>query len=369
MSKLFSKQLLVKLEPALWSLAFLGLFALIYLPGWLSKNSMMSFDNPWFLLGLLAVPLIITVSMLHTKNVGRIRFPLLGVLKSEGTGIKTRLIPVSVGLKSAAVALLAVAMARPMDSAIRTQSETEGIDIMLTLDLSLSMAAADIEPSRIDGAKAVVLDFIQRRKNDRIGAVIFGENAYTLCPLTLDYSILANMIRELKLEVISGNATAIGDAVSRSINRLRKSDSKTKIIILLTDGASNAGSISPEQASLFAQTLGIKVYTIMMGKDNMSKVPAGLDLFGQQIFRQQATPVNMELLVKMSENTGGAYFEAGDRKGLETSFHKVLDALEKSRIEDLDVKPAEVFTRYLWPGLILVLLDMFLVLVVLRRTP
>jgi Ca-activated chloride channel family protein len=358
-----------KLEPLFWSLGFLLLASLFYLPTWLSDGSMLFFDSPWFLLGLLAVPVIIASSIMEKKNTGRIRFPLLSVLKAEGTGWKTRLIPISVGIKCAAVALLSVAMARPMDRAIREETETQGIDIVLTLDVSMSMKTGDLEPSRHEAAKAVVLDFIQRRKNDRIGAVIFAENAYTLCPLTLDYSILANMIREIKLGVIAGNATAIGDAISRSINRLRKSDAKTKTIILLTDGASNAGSISPEQASLFAQTLGIKIYTIMMGKDDMGKVATGLDMFGQAIFGQQSAPINRELLVKMSEDTGGKYFEAGDRKGLESSFHAVLDALEKSRIEDMDVKPAEVFAMYLWPALILLFLDLFLGLIVLRRTP
>ena len=363
------RRLVTKLEPLFWSLGLIGIATLFYLPGWLSAGGMLFFENPWFLLGLLGVPLVVAASLMEKKRVGRVRFPLLRVLASSGTGWKARLIPVSVGLKALAIALLSVAMARPMDRAIRTETETQGIDIVLTLDVSLSMKTGDLEPSRLEAAKAVIADFIQRRKNDRIGAVIFAENAYTLCPLTLDYSILANMIREIKLGVISGNATAIGDAVSRSINRLRKSDAKSKTIILLTDGTSNAGNISPEQAALFAQTLGIKIYTVLMGKQDKGSVSTGLDFFGQAIMGQQAAPINRELLVKMSEDTGGSFFEAGDRKGLESSFHSILDALEKSRIQDMDVKPAEVFTDYLRPALALLFLDLFLVLIVLRRTP
>ncbi len=363
------RNLALRFEPLFWAVGGIVLASLFYLPTWLSDGSQLFFDSPWFLLGLLGVPLVVAAAVMEKKNVGRVRFPLLFVLKSEGVGWKTRLLPLSVGVKSTAVALLSIAMARPMDRAIRTETETQGIDIVLTIDVSMSMQTGDLEPSRLEAAKAVVSDFIQRRKNDRIGAVIFAENAYTLCPLTLDYSILANMIRDIKLGVIGGNATAIGDAISRSINRLRKSDAKTKTILLLTDGASNAGSISPEQASLFAQTLGIKIYTIMMGKDDEGKVASGFDLFGQAIFGKQSAPINRELLVKMSEGTGGKYFEATDRKGLEMSFHKVLDALEKSRIEDMDVKPAEVFGMYLWPAMILLFLDLFLGLVVLRRTP
>lgn len=363
------RRILRKTEPLLWSVGLIGFAALFYLPGWLSAGSMLFFDSPLFLLGLLGVPLVIAASMMEKKNTGRIRFPLVRVLTVAGPGWKTRLIPVSVGIKSLAIALLSVAMARPMDRAIRTETETQGIDIILTLDVSLSMKTGDLEPSRLEAAKSVVSDFIQRRKNDRIGAVIFAENAYTLCPLTLDYSILTNMIREIKLGVIDGNATAIGNAISRSINRLRKSDAKTKTIILLTDGTSNSGNISPEQAAIFAKTLSIKIYTVLMGKQDSGTVSTGVDFFGQAILGQQSAPINRELLVKMSEDTGGAFFEAGDRKGLESSFHSILDALEKSRIQDMDVKPAEVFTMYLWPALALIFLELFLGLVVIRRTP
>lgn len=245
----------------------------------------------------------------------------------------------------------------------------EGIDIVMTLDLSLSMKAADLEPTRLEAAKAVVQDFIKRRKNDRIGSVIFAENAYTLCPLTLDYSILANMINDLKLGAIAGNATAIGNAVGVSINRLRKSEAKSKVIILLTDGTSNAGNISPEQATLFAQTLGIKIYTVLMGRQDMAPVSTGLDFFKQQIFGTQNVPINRELLVKMSEETGGAFFEATDRKALESSFHSILDALERSRIADQGVVYAEIFGRYLWIAVVLVILELALGAFVLRRMP
>ncbi len=358
-----------RLAPLLWSLGLLLLAAAVYLPAWLHEGSGLFFDNPWFLLCLLAVPLVVAAGMLERRTSGRVRFPLARVLVKTGAGVKPHLMPLSTGLKATAVAFLAVAMARPLDPSVRTETETQGIDIILTLDVSLSMKTSDLEPTRLAAAKSVVQDFIKRRKNDRIGAVIFAENAYTLCPLTLDYSILANMISEISLGAIAGNATAIGNAVARSINRLRKSEAKSKVIILLTDGTSNAGNITPEQAALFAQTLGIKIYTVLMGQQDQAKVSKGLDFFGQAIFGQQSAPVNRELLVKMSEDTGGAFFEATDRKGLESSFHSILDALEKSKIADLDVKPAEIFAKYLWPALVLIFLDLFLGLVVLRRTP
>jgi Ca-activated chloride channel family protein len=199
--------------------------------------------------------------------------------------------------------------------------------------------------------------------------VIFAENAYTLCPLTLDYSILSDMIANLKLGVIDDKATAIGNAVGMSINRLRKSDAKSKVIILLTDGASNAGNLPPDQATTFAKTLGIKVYTILVGQRDESKVASGFDFFKNRIFQSRQTPVNPELLRRMSKETGGAFFEATDKPALISSFHAILDALERSRIADRGVIWGETFTHYLWPALILAALELLLGLFVLRRTP
>jgi Ca-activated chloride channel family protein len=244
-----------------------------------------------------------------------------------------------------------------------------GIDIVLTLDVSGSMEARDLEPNRLEAAKDVTRDFISRRRNDRIGAVIFAENAYTLCPLTLDYSILSTMIADLQLGVIDDKATAIGNAIGMSINRLRQSDAKSKVIILLTDGASNAGNLQPDQATTFAKTLGIKIYTILVGQKDESEVASGFDFFKNQIFRAQATPVNPELLRRMSKETGGAFFEATDTQSLVLSFHAILDALERSRIADRGVIYGEVFTTYLWPALILAALGLLLELFVLRRAP
>ncbi len=363
------RRFLPRLAPLLWSLGLLGLAALIYLPGWLSEGSGLRLENPWFLLGLLGVPLVIAAGMLKKRSSGRVRFPLARALAAVGPGWRTKLLPLSTGLKACGVAFLAIALARPQDSSKQEETEMEGIDIVLTLDVSLSMKAADLEPTRLSAAKAVVQDFIKRRKNDRIGAVIFAENAYTLCPLTLDYSVLASMIHDIELGAIAGNATAIGNAVGVSLNRLRKSDAESKTIILLTDGTSKAGNISPEQATLFAQTLGIKIYTVLMGRQDDAQVSTGMDFFKQKIFGKQNLPINRELLVKMSEDTGGAFFEATNRKGLESSFHSILDALERSRIADQGVVYAEVFGRYLWPAVILIALDLLFGLIVIRRTP
>jgi Ca-activated chloride channel family protein len=330
----------------------------------------MRFESPWFLLALLAVPVVAAAGVLERRTSGRIRVSTAPIL-AEATRRSWRVfvLPATVGLRAAAVALLALALARPQDANDRQETEMSGIDIVLTLDVSGSMEADDLEPNRLEAAKEVTRDFIGRRRNDRIGAVIFAENAYTLCPLTLDYSILSTMIADLKLGVIDDKATAIGNAVGMSLNRLRKSDAKSKVVILLTDGASNAGNLPPDQATAFAKTLGIKVYTILVGQRDETQAASGFDFFKNPIFRTRSTPVNPELLKRMSEETGGAFFEATDKRSLVLSFHAILDALERSRIADRGVIYGEVFTTYLWPALILAALDLLLALFVLRRTP
>jgi Ca-activated chloride channel homolog len=358
------------LEPLAWSVGLLLVAAALLLPPWLREGPGMRFASPWFLLGLLAVPVVVAAGIFERRTAGRLRISTAQVLFAETRrSWRVHLLPAGVGLRAAAIALLALALARPQDANDRQESETRGIDIVLTLDVSGSMQARDLEPNRLEAAKEVTRDFITRRKNDRIGAVIFAENAFTLCPLTLDYSILSGMIADLTIGVIDDKATAIGNAVGVAINRLRKSDAKSKVIILLTDGSSNAGNISPEQATAFAKTLGIKIYTVLVGEKDVSQVASGFDFFRSQIFSTRSTPVNPELLRKMSTDTGGAFFEATDKGSLVSSFHAILDALERSRIADRGVIWGEVFAQYLWPALFLAALDLLLGLFVLRRTP
>ena len=358
------------LEPLAWSVGALLAAAAFVVPPWLREGPGMRFESPWFLLALIAVPIVVVAGILERRTSGRIRISTAAILAdATRRSWRVHLLPATVALKAVAVALLALALARPQDANQREETETSGIDIVLTLDVSGSMEAGDLKPNRLEAAKSVTRDFIGRRRDDRIGAVIFAENAYTLCPLTLDYSILSTMIADLSLGVIDDKATAIGNAIGMSINRLRKSDAKSKVIILLTDGASNAGNLPPDRATSFAKTLGIKIYTVLVGEKDESEVASGFDFFRNQIFRTHSTPVNPELLRRMSKETGGAFFEATDTNSLVRSFHAILDALERSRIADRGVIYGEVFPLYLWPALILAALDLLLGLFVLRRAP
>ena len=291
------------------------------------------------------------------------------ILQRTRAGWRRWIAPSTVGLRFTALTLLALALMGPQSIHARDQAEVEGIDIVLVLDMSLSMRAADIEPNRFDATKQVVADFISRRPNDRIGAVVFGRDAYTLLPLTTDEQALQTVIRELQLELIDGRGTAIGNAVGTGLNRLRRSNAKSKVIILLTDGDSNAGNVSPDQAAELAATMEVKVFSILMGVSGDSRVQRGVDLFGRPLFDVGNFPVNPELLQRMSERTGGEYFQVGDRSALEQSFHRILDELEKTEIEDGGRVYGELFPAFVWPALALLLLELLIGLVLLRRWP
>jgi Ca-activated chloride channel family protein len=224
-------------------------------------------------------------------------------------------------------------------------------------------------PTRLDTAKIVIQDFIGRRKTDRIGVVVFGKAAYVLSPPTLDYHLLAQLVSKMSLNVIDGNATAIGDALGASVARLRRSDAISKVVILLTDGDSNAGSISPEYAAHLAATTGVKVYTIQIGNDDEVDVEEGRDLFGQPRYVRRSFPVNPELLRSIAQQTGGEMYVATDAKALSDSMHDVLDKLEKTRFEASIASYEDLFPLLLIPGAALVGIDALLRAWLLRRFP
>jgi Ca-activated chloride channel family protein len=257
----------------------------------------------------------------------------------------------------------------PQSIHARDRSELEGIDIVLTLDLSLSMQAGDITPNRFVATQYVVDDFIARRPNDRIGAVVFGRDAYTLMPLTTDKDMLRGAVNDLELGVVEGRGTAIGNAVGVAINRLKGSHAKSKAIILLTDGDSNSGNVSADEAASFAQHLGIKIYAVLMGRAEDARVQRGVDLFGRPMFAQGTFPVNPELLKRMAQRTGGASYVVSDREALERSFHSILDKLEKSEIEESGAVYGELFPAFVGPAVLLLLLEALLGTTVLRRWP
>jgi Ca-activated chloride channel family protein len=332
--------------------------------------SNLRFERPWAALLLPAAALVLLVrGYLRKRRAPRLLVSRGVDLADLPAGFRVYLEPLLTAARTVAVLLIALALMGPQSIHARDATEVQGIDIVLTLDLSGSMKAADIKPNRFLATQHVVDEFITRRPNDRIGAVIFARDAHTLLPLTTDHQALRTMIAELQLGMIDERGTAIGNAVGTALNRLRRSDAKSKIAILLTDGDSNSGNVSPLQAAEFAKTLGVKIYTVLMGQTDEAPVQSGLDLFGRPFFDRGNFPVNPELLKKVAAQTGGEAFVASDREGLERSFHSILDRLQKSDIEDAGRIYGELFPAFVAPALFLLVLELLLASLVQRRWP
>jgi len=358
------------LLPIGWTVGVLALSALAVF-ALLRFDPDLRFEHPWALLLLLAMPLVLWNGAYRTLARGpRLTFSRTAALAAGPRGLGAWLWPLSPALRAVALALVAVALARPQSVSQKSKAEVEGIDIMFVMDLSNSMRAADVQPTRLAGAKAVIDDFIGRRRSDRIGAVVFGRDAYVLCPLTLDYTALRGMVAGLELGIVDGRGTAIGNGTATGLNRLRRSDAKSKVVILLTDGDSNSGNISPRQSAEFAKAHRVKIYSVLMGERGDVPVPTGrTDAFGRPEYEMAEYPVNPELLREMSRETGGEFWQVTDAQGLRNSFHQILDRLDRSKIADAGVLYAEAFPSFLAPALVLVALEVLLRFTRLRRFP
>lgn len=280
-------------------------------------------------------------------------------LAAQRPGLVARLRDLPTVLRLAAITLIGVALARPQSTSVTEDLELEGIDIVIALDLSGSMQETDLVPNRLEAAKMVIQEFVRRRPSDRIGLVIFGRDAYTDIPLTLDHGTFMRMLGELHLGIIDGRGTAIGNGIGVALNRLRKSDAKSKVIIVLTDGENNAGNISPEQAARYAQTLGVKIYTVLAGNDDGEARGPG----------QPRQPVNPKLLEQIASMTGGTPYLATDTRALQERFQKILEDLQKSRIQDRGTLYTELYRRFLLPAFALLLLELALRLTRFQRIP
>ena len=277
-------------------------------------------------------------------------------------------------LRLVAVALLILAMARPQTGRKHTEVRTEGIDIVLVLDTSGSMQALDLDAdraiesrrNRLDVARAVVEDFVEGRKNDQIGLVVFGSEAFTQCPLTLDHGVLDTFLERVEIG-IAGDATAIGSALGTAVKRLRDSEARSKVVILLTDGRNNAGSLSPEKAAEIAHTFGIKVYTI--GAGTRGKAPFVVDsFFGKQIV-YESVEIDEETLREIAELTGGAYYRAEDKDAL-ASIYEEIDQLEKTEVTTSTyMEYNERFPWFVYPALVLLLSEVVLLGTRFRKLP
>lgn len=267
-----------------------------------------------------------------------------------------------------ALVLMIAALMRPQLGNVTRELTQKGIDIMLTLDISGSMRALDFEPNRLEASKKVALEFVDGRKTDRIGLVVFGGESFLQCPLTIDYDVLKNIIGQMEIIPEEYDGTAIGLAISNAINRLRDSDGKSKIIILLSDGANNSGEIDPLTAAQFAKEFNIKIYTIAMGRNGRVMMPISNGVFGAA-----AMPVDMKvddkLLQSIAEATGGKFFKADTEEKLKAIWEEI------SNMETTEIKMAEYLDwdeKFLWflmPAFMLLALEMLLRRTVWRMRP
>jgi Ca-activated chloride channel family protein len=330
-------------------------------------NPDITFASPMFLYGLLAIPLLVYWYIRrYREQAADLRYSTLAPFAGMKPTLRERLRHLPFGLRMAVVALLIVALARPQTSSSGQNVYTEGIDIAMLLDISGSMLAEDFSPNRIEAAKAVAQDFIDGRSHDRIGLVIFAGQSFTQCPMTLDYRVLKNLLRQVRPGMVE-DGTAIGMAIAQGVNRLKDSKARSRVMILLTDGVNNRGEIDPITASQIAQSFGIRMYTIGVGTIGEAPYPVQTP-FG---IRYQNMPVDVDekTLEQIATMTGGEYFRATNNRALKEIYAQI-DSMEKTRIE---VRAYRSYTElfYTWAGLgLLMLLVEFTVRgTVLRKLP
>lgn len=290
------------------------------------------FQNPEWFWAMLLLPILAFYYYKRNKDKSiEFNYSDLSRIEVPGSSAKARLIHFPFVLRCAAIAVMVTALARPQSTLSWQDVTTEGIDIVISQDVSLSMLAQDLKPNRIEASKNIAADFSDQRPNDRVGLVVFAGEGFTQCPLTTDHSVLKNQISEVKCGKLA-DGTAIGMGLATAVNRIKDSKAKSKVIILLTDGENNAGNVAPETAAEIAKAFGIRVYTIAVGTRGMAYSPIGVYPNGQYVF--DYIPVNIDevLLKKMAQITGGKYFRATSNQALKNIYSEI-DKLEKSKIE------------------------------------
>ncbi|MFD1094639.1 vWA domain-containing protein [Salegentibacter chungangensis] len=293
-----------------------------------------TFEDPQFFWLLLLLPVAIAWYFWKRNR----QSPELKISSIKGfkasPGILGKLKPVLFILRLLALALIITAMARPRTVDVSTRSSsTQGIDIVMAIDVSASMLARDLKPNRLDALKEVATNFIEGRPSDRIGLVVYAGESFTKTPITTDKSIVLRAMEDIEYDNILQSGTAIGSGLATSVNRLKDSKAKSKVIILLTDGVNNAGFIDPKIASELAVEFGIKVYTIGVGSNGMALSPIGITRGGRIQYGNVQVEIDEELLKQIAEDTGGEYFRATDNEKLEEIYEEI-DALEKTEIEE-----------------------------------
>ncbi|MEW6653938.1 MAG: VWA domain-containing protein [Bacteroidota bacterium] len=326
-----------------------------------------TFAYPYVLFLLLVIPALAYWFWKKKEKISPdVSFSSLQVFGKAPVTFKEKLAHVPNYLRLLALALLIIAAARPQSFSSGENIYTEGIDIAMVLDISGSMLAEDFKPNRLEAAKKVIDEFIKGRTVDKIGLVIFSGESFTQCPLTIDYSVLRNLLKDIQMGMIE-DGTAIGNAIANGVNRLKDSRAKSKVMILLTDGVNNAGHIDPLTASQIAQKFGVRIYSIGVGTIGQAPYPFQTP-FG---VRYQMVPVEIDenILKQIAAATGGKYFRATNNRKL-AQIYEEIDRLEKTRVEVTSYRHAkELFFGWALGGLLLLFVEVGLSKIYLRRLP
>lgn len=271
-------------------------------------------------------------------------------------------------LRTVSIGLLIIVLARPQSSSSWKNVTTEGIDIVLAMDISASMLAQDFKPDRLEASKEVAINFIDSRPNDRIGLVIFSGESFTQCPLTSDHAVVKNLFSSIKTGMIA-DGTAIGMGLANAVSRIKDSGAKSKVVILLTDGVNNLGAVAPLTAAEIAKTFGIRVYTIGIGTMGKALSPVSINAFGQYQYDFVDVKIDEDMMSKIATMTGGQYFRATDKHKLQ-NIYKEIDRLEKTIVEEKNfTNKAERFLPFALAAGILLLLEFLLKNIVFRSIP
>ena len=328
----------------------------------------MFFEYPG-LLWLLAIPVLMVLHYIYLEKAGRhphMRVSVAVPWKKSGSTLMNLLRHVPFLLRILALVMIVLAIARPRSSEEFSKVDTEGIDIVLAMDVSTSMLARDFTPDRVSASKDIAIEFISQRPSDRMGIVVFAGESFTQCPLTTDRATLINLMKEVETGLIE-DGTAIGNGLATAVARMKDSDAKSRVVILLTDGVNNSGEVSPKMAAEIAKTYGIRVYTIGVGKEGMAPYPV-MTPWGVQV-QNMKVEIDEALLKEIAESTGGRYFRATDNTKL-AEIYSEINKMEKAKTS-VDTFPVyeELFGTYVFWALLALMLELLLNWFVIRRLP
>ncbi|MBK5286614.1 MAG: VWA domain-containing protein [Bacteroidia bacterium] len=327
----------------------------------------MTYAHPYFFWLLVLIPLLAAFYFFFlNRKKPVIHFSSFAVLTGVRKTLRQRFLHLPMILRLLAVSVFIIAMARPQSTSKSQSINSEGIDIVLCMDISGSMLAEDFKPNRIEAGKKVALDFIEGRENDRIGLVIFSGESFTQCPITTDHAVIKNLFKSVTTGLLN-DGTAIGEGLATAVSRIKDSKAKSKVVILLTDGVNNAGSIAPATAGEIAKTFGIKVYTIGIGTNGTAPYPVKTP-FGIQ-YQNMEVQIDEDILRQIANETGGKYFRATDNNKLKQIYAEI-DRMEKTVIEVTEFRrKGEEFLPWVIAGLLLLFAEGFSRFTFLKSIP